>query len=116
MAVLRMAGMKFFGHHGVTEEEKAKGEKYEVDCEIRTDISKCAESDNIDDAINYDMVYFLIQEHMENRRYNLVETIAERLKEEIKRKTNADKILIRVRKMSPPIIGQMDYFEVEISD
>jgi dihydroneopterin aldolase len=53
---------------------------------------------------------------MENRRYNLVETIAEKLKKEIKTKTNADKIVIRVRKMAPPIIGQMDYFEVEISD
>lgn len=116
MAILRMAKMKFFGHHGVTDEEKEKGEKYEVDCEIETDIADCAASDNIDDAINYDAVYYLIQEHLENRKYNLVETIAEKLKKEIKLKTNADKIVIRVRKMAPPIIGQMGYFEVEISD
>jgi dihydroneopterin aldolase len=99
MAILRMAKMKFFGHHGVTEEEKEKGEKYEVDCEIETDIANCAASDNIDDAINYDMVYYLIQEHLENRRYNLVETIAEKLKEEIKTKTNAQDrwIILRLK-------------------
>jgi len=116
MAVLRMSGMKFFGHHGVTEEEKEKGGNYEVDCEIQADISDCAASDDIDDAINYDILYDLIREHVENRRYNLMETMAEKLKEEIKRSTNADKILVRVRKISPPIIGQMFYFEVEVSD
>ena len=116
MATLRMSGMKFFGHHGVTEDEKDKGGKYEVDCEIETDISKCAVSDNIDDALNYDIIYSIVREHMEIHRYSLLETIAMKLKEEIKQKTNADKVLLRVRKMSPPIIGQMDCFEIEISD
>jgi len=111
-----MAGMKFFGHHGVTGEEKEKGGNYEVDCEILTDITKCAAGDNLDDAIDYDTVYYLIREHLENRGYNLVETIAEKLKEEIKGMTNADKILVRVRKMSPPVDGRMDYFEVEVSE
>ena len=116
MAVLRMAGMKFFGHHGVTEKEKEKGGNYEVDCEIRTDITKCAASDDIDDAINYDLIYYLIREHMEKNSYNLLETIAVKLKEAVREKTGAGKILIRVRKLSPPVDGQMDYFEVEVSE
>jgi len=114
MAVLRMAGMKFFGHHGVTEEERDKGGNYEVDCEIRTGISKCASSDNLGDAVNYDTIYHLIKEHIENRRYKLMETIAAKLKEDIGNETGADNILIRVRKMSPPVDGRMNYFEVEI--
>ncbi|UCE67477.1 MAG: dihydroneopterin aldolase [Candidatus Zixiibacteriota bacterium] len=111
-----MSKMKFYGHHGVTGEEKEKGANYEVDCEIETDIAKCAVSDNIDDAINYDTVYFIVREHMENRRYNLLETVGVKLKDEIKTKTGARRITLRIRKMGPPIEGPMDYFEVEISE
>jgi len=57
----------------------------------------------------------MIREYMENRRYNLMETLAENLKEEIKRKTEAQRIILRVRKMGPPVEGPMDYFEVETS-
>ena len=116
MAILRLAKMRFFGHHGVTEEEKGKGGQFEVDCEIETDISGCAASDNIKDAINYDNVYFIIREHLENRRYNLLETLAVKLRDEIKTKTGSDKVFLRVRKMVPPIAGHMDYFEIELSD
>jgi len=110
-----MSKMKFYGHHGVTEEEKEKGANYEVDCEIETDISGCAASDDIHDAVDYNIVYSVIREHLENRRYNLLESLAEKLKDEIKRKTEAQKIILRVRKMGPPIEGPMDYFEVETS-
>ncbi len=115
MAILRMSKMKFHGHHGVTGKEKEKGANYEVDCEIETDITRCAASDNIEDAIDYGIIYLIIREHLENRRYNLMETLAEKLKDEIKTKTGAQRITLRVRKMGPPIEGPMAYFEVETS-
>jgi dihydroneopterin aldolase len=107
--------MEFYGHHGVTAAEKEKGGNYEVDCEIEADITRCAASDDIEDAIDYDALYLIIRGHMENRRYNLMETLAENLKDEIKRKTGAKRIILRVRKMGPPIEGPMDFFEVETS-
>lgn len=116
MAILRLANMEFTGHHGVTEEEKEKGGKFEVDCEIETDIGKAAASDDLEDTIDYDLVYGIIREHIVNRRYNLLESLAEKMQGEIKLKTKAAKVRVKVRKMEPVVTGHSGYFEVETSD
>ena len=116
MAILRLANMEFYGYHGVTEEEKNRGGRFEVDCEIETDISGCAASDDVQDALDYEIVYHIIREQVENQRYSLMETLAARIKDEIKRRTGAPKVAVKVRKMKPPVAGQMGYFEIEISD
>ena len=115
MATLRMSKMKFYGHHGVTGEEKEKGANYEVDCEIETDIARAVRSDHLDDAVNYLSVYKTVEDFLENHRYNLVETLAEKLREEIKKKTGASRVTLRVRKRIPPVPGNIDYVEVETS-
>ena len=115
MAVLRMTKMKFYGHHGVSEEEKTKGGNYEVDCEIETDISACVSSDDIDDAVNYSDIYVIIREHVEKRSYNLMETLAANIKDAIADRFGSVPLILRIRKMAPPVGGQMDYFEVEVS-
>lgn len=116
MAILRMINMKFSGHHGVSDEEKTGGGDYEIDCEIETDISRCGASDDINDAVDYSEIYDIISEHMEKRSYNLMETLAVNLKNEIKGKFDSVSLVLRVRKMAPPVGGNMDCFEVEISD
>lgn len=116
MAVLRLAKMEFTGHHGVTDEEKKQGGKFEVDCEIETDIVKAAASDNLDDTIDYDLVYSIIREHIGNRSYNLLESLAVKMKSEIRQKTGARVVRLRIRKMGPAISGHTGYFEVETSE
>ena len=113
MAILRLANLEFTGHHGVTEEEKERGGRFEVDCEIETDIAGAAASDDLRDTIDYDLVYGIIREHLEERRYNLLESMTQRLKDDIGQKTGASKIRLRVRKMAPPATGHTGYLEIE---
>lgn len=115
MAYVRLVNMVFYGYHGALAAEKETGRRYEVDCEIETDISKPAASDNLDDATNYLSIYKIVERYLEDHRYNLVETLAQRLMEEIKKETEASKVTIRVRKRIPPVPGNIDYVEVEIS-
>ena len=35
---IQVKGMKFFGHHGITEEEQYIGQRIEVDVEIEVDL------------------------------------------------------------------------------
>jgi dihydroneopterin aldolase len=116
MAILRLAGLKFTGHHGVSAEEKERGGRFEVDCEIETDIGKAAASDEIGSTIDYDLVYSIIREHLAARRYNLLEALAVKLKDELRQKTGAAKIRLRVRKIAPAVAGHTGYFEVETWD
>lgn len=115
MAFIRLMNMIFYGYHGVAAAEKETGRRYEVDCEIETDITKAARSDHLDDAVNYLSIYKTVEEFLENHRYNLLETLAERLREEIKKKTGASRVTLRVRKRIPPVPGNIDYVEVETS-
>ena len=113
MAVLRLAKLEFTGHHGVSDEEKEQGGRFEVDCEIETDIAGPAASDDIADALDYDLVYSIIREHLENRRYNLLESLAGNLKKDIMQKTGAPAVRLRVRKMAPSVSGHTGFLEVE---
>jgi dihydroneopterin aldolase len=107
--------MTFYGYHGVAAAEKETGRRYEVDCEMETDISRAARTDHLEDTVNYYDIYHVVEEFLEKHRYNLLETLAERLREEIKKQTGVPKVTIRVRKRIPPVPGNIDYIEVETS-
>jgi dihydroneopterin aldolase len=113
MAIIRLTNMMFYGFHGVAAAEKETGRRYEVDCEFETDIKKAAQSDHLDDTINYVTIYHIVEEFLERHHYNLLETLAERLRAEIQKQTGAGKVTIRVRKRIPPVPGNIDYIEVE---
>ena len=48
-----------------------------------------------------------------NSRYNLIETLAERLADAVFKSFNMERLKIRVRKRIPPVPGNIDYLEVE---
>jgi len=113
MAYIRLSNMIFYGYHGVAAAERETGHRYEVDCEFKLDISLAAKSDDLNDTINYVTIYHIVEEFLEQHRYNLIETLAERLKEEIKNRIGIPDVTIRLRKRIPPVPGNIDYIEVE---
>jgi dihydroneopterin aldolase len=110
-----MANMIFYGYHGVAAAEKETGRRFEVDCEIETDITKPAKSDDLNDAVNYVDIYKIIELYLEEHRYNLMETLAENLLTEIKKQAGVKRVNLRVRKKIPPVPGNIDFVEVETS-
>jgi dihydroneopterin aldolase len=115
MASIRLVNMSFYGYHGVAAAEKETGRRYEVDCELKTDITRAAQTDHLEDTVNYVTIYKVVEEFLERHRYNLIETLASRLLEEIKRQTRAERVTLRVRKRIPPVPGNIDYIEIETS-
>ena len=113
MGIIRLSNMIFYGYHGVAAAEKETGRRYEVDCEIETDITVPAKSDDLNDAVNYVEIYKIVEEYLEQHRYNLIETLAEKLLAEIKKLDGVGKVTLRVRKKIPPVPGNIDYVEVE---
>jgi len=115
MGIIRMANMIFYGYHGVAAAEKETGRRFEVDCEIETDITKAAQTDDLKYAVNYVDIYKIIEEYLEEHRYNLMETLAENLLAEIIKIKGVNKVNLKVRKKIPPVPGNIDYVEVETS-
>lgn len=107
--------MEFWGYHGAFKEENKLGQRFYVDLELIFDLSKAGHSDKLEDTVNYADIYQTTQQVVENEKYELVESIAERLAAKILQSyTLIDEILVRVTKPDPPIPGHYDSVAVEI--
>ncbi len=104
----------FIGHCGITEEERIAGQRLSADVELSVDITSAANSDRIQDSIDYVEVCNNIVSIGSYEKYNLLETLAEKMAREILNKYNVSEILIRLRKRSVPVEPIRGCFEVEI--
>lgn len=115
MDTIRLSNMTFYGFHGASAAERKTGRRFEVDAELKTDVKFAAETDRLEDALDYTKVYSLVEEIVLENRFVLLETIAERLAQEILKNFHVQEVTIRVRKRIPPIPGNLDYIEVEVN-
>jgi dihydroneopterin aldolase len=111
--VLRLEGMRFFGHHGCLAEEQAAGVHLDVDVELRTDTRPAAAGDSVTDTIDYTRVVESCRQVVEEERHHLVETVAERLCEVLLAEPRAASVRVRVAKR-PPLPAAVDRFSVTV--
>jgi len=105
--------MTFYGFHGVSKAERETGRRFEVDCELELDIKKAAKSDKLSDTKNYTRVYGVVEEIVSRNKFNLLETVAARIANQLHDEFSPTRVIVRVRKRIPPIPGNLDYIEVE---
>lgn len=115
MDSIRLRNMQFYAYHGLMSSEKEVGQRFEVDLEVKGDWNNAGESDNIDDTVNYEVLYQIVGEIVTGRRFNLLEALAQEICSQIFIKVDLiKKITISIRKPNVPIKGILDYVEVEI--
>jgi dihydroneopterin aldolase len=107
--------MTFYGYHGVSAAEKETGRRFEVDCELTTDLAEPGKTDRLTDTIDYAAVYDLVADIVQNRSFSLLEGLAANLASEILAAFPVIEVAIRVRKLVPPINGNIDYIEVDVT-
>ena len=108
MNKLLIEGMMFHAFHGCKPEEAKTGRKYRVDVTIDTDFSKPANTDNIEDALDYVTVYELTRKEM-NIRSHLIEHVARRIHKAIREKfPETGTIDVKVYKLNPPVGGEVE--------
>ncbi|MCK5125695.1 MAG: dihydroneopterin aldolase [candidate division Zixibacteria bacterium] len=112
---IRLVNMAFYGYHGVSVAEKETGRRFEVDCEINADLSQAGKSDELIDTIDYANIYKLVADIVQNRSFSLLEGLAAFLANEILNEFPVIEVTIKVRKLVPPINGNIDYIEVEVT-
>lgn len=112
--ILRLQNMRFHAYHGVLPKEKSLGQRFEVDLEVAAGLRKAAQTDRIEDTIDYAQLFNLVKEAVTEERFNLIETLAERIAEKVAQRFPVSELTVRVRKPNPPLDGNFDYVEVEI--
>ena len=111
---IRLQNITFYAHHGYYEAERELGQKFEVDIEIHCDLREAAKSDDLKKTIDYRAVYNIAKDTFENYKFRLIETVAERITEQVLNLPGVNDILIRVRKPHVPLNGLLDNVEVQI--
>lgn len=105
MGTISLEGLEFFAYHGYYDEEQKVGNKYSLDITIHTDFSKAAQNDRLRGTVNYEELYQIAVEVM-NERSRLLEHIAWRLIEKVRvQYPDVQKVHVSVSKFNPPIGG-----------
>ena len=73
---LELAGLEVYGHHGVGEVERREGQPFLYD--VWLDVGDGALSDRLEDALDYRRVVERIRRLSSERRFNLLEALAQR--------------------------------------
>jgi 7,8-dihydroneopterin aldolase/epimerase/oxygenase len=110
---LLLRQLHFFGHHGVSAEERRAGGVFIVDLEIETETAHSASSDDVDDTVNYVDLYEVVRRVVEDTEFHLLEALAARLAEELLTLPLVVRVHLRVTK-PPRLAGQGIGFAVEI--
>jgi dihydroneopterin aldolase len=112
---IRLVNAVFYARHGVHEEERRLGGRFEVDAELVFDSAAAASSDDLSGTIDYQRAYDIISEVMTGEEPSaLIESLACRAAERLmERLVLAECVTVRVRKRSLPLGGLCDYAEAE---
>ena len=110
---LNIKNMSFYAFHGDDIKERELGQRYEVDIELKIDNTRGTKEDNVEFTVNYKNVFKTIERIVIGKRFNLIETLAANIADECLENFDIEGILVRVRKLKPPIEGILDYVEAE---
>ena len=116
MGTIKLQNIKTFSFHGCLEEEAKIGSDYRVDLDIKTDLRKSAQSDNLNDTIDYVFLNRIIEEEMAIRS-KLLEHVANRIIIRIFKEIPAvSRIVLAVSKLNPPIGGDVEAVTIEMEE
>ncbi len=105
-AVLSVVDYITLVHLGCTEEERKNAQEVRFSVDVYLDEKLLAErSDSLTDTICYTQICEKIQELVEGKEFNLVESLARQTIDFIKDQLNLPLLRVWVHKVSPPVNG-----------
>ena len=102
-----LEGMRFYGYHGGSPEERSLGQPFEVDVEAELDLSLPGSSDCLEDTVSYTHLYRVVKEVLEGEPRSLLEALAQDIAHRLLDTFPVRATKVRVTKTRPPIKGGM---------
>lgn len=114
IGTIELEGMEFHSFHGVLEREKTAGNDFTVDFKGDLDMSVPIETDNLEDAVDYSLIYNTIAREMDIHS-DLLEHLAGRIVKAIASGfPQFRSFTIRVSKKRPPVSGVVQWSRVTL--
>ena len=116
MGIIKLKNIRTFSYHGCLVEEGKIGSDYSVDLEIKADMRKSMETDELADTVDYVHLNKIVEEEMAIRS-KLLEHVAHRIVQRIFREiASVSRIVVGVSKINPPIGGDVEAVTVQIEE
>jgi 7,8-dihydroneopterin aldolase/epimerase/oxygenase len=109
-------GMRFYGYHGVFAEENNLGQQFYVDLELRMDLEKAAQTDDLSYTVNYAEIHAFTKSIVEGPPFKLIEALTGHIASRVlEAYTMVNEVTVRVTKPHPPFDIHFDGVTVEQS-
>lgn len=111
---VELTGMEFHARHGCLETEQLVENLFIVDFEGVYDMGAAAESDDLEQAVNYALVYDMVADEMGRSRRlleHLCASIVNRIAEKL---PQLERFSVKVSKQRPPVDGIAAWSSVTI--
>lgn len=112
--VIRLDGIRFRGHHGVSDSERALPQDFLVSLEASLPVGVLPSGDHLADVFNYDRLATLVVEEGTRQACRLLETLAQRVIARVLADTPATRVTVSVTKSRPPTQSSVDSVSVEL--
>lgn len=96
MITVEVRDLRLFGHHGVHDEERERGQDFLFDVEL--EVGARGASDRLEDAVDYVAVARVVRDVSDSRQFALLEALATGLADELERQFSPERLRVRVRK------------------
>jgi 7,8-dihydroneopterin aldolase/epimerase/oxygenase len=109
---IKINNARFYAYHGVLDYEKQYGNEFEIDIEMKCDLSALKDTDELNNTVDYLSVYKFVEKTFTEKKYNLIETVNQNICRGILE--NFPQVLcvkVKIRKPNAPL-GIIDSVEV----
>ncbi|MCS5421190.1 MULTISPECIES: dihydroneopterin aldolase [Psychrilyobacter] len=107
--------IKAYGYHGALTEENILGQNFYADVTLYKSLKKAGLTDDLSKSISYVDVYYDVEDIIKNKKFKLIEALAEMIAHTLLVKYGIEKVEVEIRKPGAPINGSFDYVGVGIT-
>ncbi|AUC16740.1 dihydroneopterin aldolase [Tenacibaculum sp. SZ-18] len=116
MGIIKVTDIRLFTNHGCLDEEARIGSEYRVDIEVKADLMKSAETDDLEDTVDYVHLNKIAKEEMAIRS-KLLEKVAKRIIDRIFNEIKmVEEAIVSISKLNPPIGGNVGEVTIVLSN
>ena len=112
-AVIKLEKLTFFGYHGINQDEIKNGQDFVLDLSVHYQLLN--NSDDIENVIDYIGLYDLVKNSFQEKRFNLLESLGQKILDDIKTKYESV-FYIKLNMRKPFIIADnnKDFINIEV--
>ncbi len=108
--------LEFEGFHGVYEEERRDGRRFQIDLEVMVDTESAADSDDLEETLDYRRLAEIVDEVAHGPSRFLVEKLAGDIVDAaIARYPQVQEATVRIRKHATGVVGDPQWVGVELT-